>query len=266
MPNTFTYSLKHCKKCNDKAFTLIELLVVIAIIAILAAILFPVFGRARENARRSSCQSNLKQIALGIKQYVQDYDEKMPLSIVSESNSYSPTAYRTIPAGWADAIQPYIKSLQIYQCPSEPNGVQDDLNPSKEDYTDYWYNAALSWNDDTTNPLYNVAVSEAALANPTLTILNGDGGRHATEAYRFGSARFRTTGNSSYGNYQSTYPTWSGSSIMATTFPGGSTRHFEGVNLSFVDGHVKWYRSGGNIYNARATFTQSGNNPTFAIN
>ena len=62
------------------AFTLIELLVVIAIIAILAAILFPVFARARENARRSSCQSNLKQIALGIKQYTQDYDEKFPLA------------------------------------------------------------------------------------------------------------------------------------------------------------------------------------------
>ncbi|RYG53119.1 DUF1559 domain-containing protein, partial [bacterium] len=60
-----------------KAFTLIELLVVIAIIAILAAILFPVFGRARENARRSSCQSNLKQIGLGIMQYTQDYDERI---------------------------------------------------------------------------------------------------------------------------------------------------------------------------------------------
>lgn len=62
-----------------RAFTLIELLVVIAIITLLAAILFPVFARARENARRSSCQSNLKQIGIGIAQYTQDYDEKMPL-------------------------------------------------------------------------------------------------------------------------------------------------------------------------------------------
>lgn len=65
-------------KLSTNAFTLIELLVVIAIIAILSAILFPVFGRARENARRSSCQSNLKQIGLGIMQYVQDYDGYYP--------------------------------------------------------------------------------------------------------------------------------------------------------------------------------------------
>src|SRR5437763_7255396 len=65
---------------RSQGFTLIELLVVIAIIAILAAILFPVFGRARENARRSSCQSNLKQIGLGLAQYTQDYDENYPIS------------------------------------------------------------------------------------------------------------------------------------------------------------------------------------------
>src|SRR6185436_12145569 len=66
-------------------FSLIELLVVIAIIAILAAILFPVFGRARENARRSSCQSNLKQIGLGVAQYLQDYDERLPSGYVDTS-------------------------------------------------------------------------------------------------------------------------------------------------------------------------------------
>mgnify|MGYP001548207113 CR=1 FL=1 len=64
-----------------RAFTLIEMLVVVAIIAVLAAILFPVFARARENARRASCQSNLKQIALGIFMYAQDYDERMPLLV-----------------------------------------------------------------------------------------------------------------------------------------------------------------------------------------
>jgi len=104
---------------HKKAFTLIELLVVIAIIAILAAILFPVFARARENARRSSCQSNLKQIGLGIIQYVQDYDEKLPASELD---------YRTFPADspgtrtpWCQAIFPYTKSTQVYVCPSSTN-------------------------------------------------------------------------------------------------------------------------------------------------
>lgn len=97
------------------AFTLIELLVVIAIIAILAAILFPVFARARENARRSSCQSNLKQIGLGIMQYTQDFDELLP------------QRYYNIPGGyrsWRNQIQPYVKSVQLFQCPSNPKGGQ----------------------------------------------------------------------------------------------------------------------------------------------
>ena len=93
-----------------KAFTLIELLVVIAIIAILAAILFPVFARARENARRSSCQSNLKQMGLGILQYTQDYDETMP-----KGRSWvTATTY----VSWQSAVQPYVKSTQLFKCPS----------------------------------------------------------------------------------------------------------------------------------------------------
>jgi len=97
---------------RHNAFTLIELLVVIAIIAILAAILFPVFARARENARRSSCQSNLKQIGLGILQYAQDYDETLPYS-------------RNIAVPWQLAIQPYVKSTQLMKCPS--NSSEDLL-------------------------------------------------------------------------------------------------------------------------------------------
>ena len=97
-------------KSGTKAFTLIELLVVIAIIAILAAILFPVFARARENARRSSCQSNLKQIGLGILQYTQDNDEIMPIARrwITASTYYS----------WHSAVQPYVKSTQLFKCPS----------------------------------------------------------------------------------------------------------------------------------------------------
>ena len=103
-------------KNQKSAFTLIELLVVIAIIAILAAILFPVFARARENARRSSCQSNLKQIGLGFMQYTQDYDEKFPLRHHDPSSNSSALANST--GAWVQ-LQPYIKSQQVYQCPSE---------------------------------------------------------------------------------------------------------------------------------------------------
>ena len=101
--------MKNITTKERSAFTLIELLVVIAIIAILAAILFPVFARARENARRSSCQSNLKQIGLGIMQYTQDYDEKYPIL----TDFGSPINYT-----WATTTQPYLKSQQIFACPS----------------------------------------------------------------------------------------------------------------------------------------------------
>jgi prepilin-type N-terminal cleavage/methylation domain-containing protein/prepilin-type processing-associated H-X9-DG protein len=92
-------------------FTLIELLVVIAIIAILAAILFPVFARARENARRASCQSNMKQIGLGIAQYTQDYDDKMtPIDRYTSGSG--------VGGAWTNLLQPYVKSTQIFNCPS----------------------------------------------------------------------------------------------------------------------------------------------------
>src|ERR1043165_3748325 len=106
-------------KRQTEGFTLIELLVVIAIIAILAAILFPVFGRARENARRSSCQSNLKQIALGIAQYTQDYDEQLILG------GWTGSVSSTNPCRWYAMLDPYVKSRQIYVCPSK-----NDFAPS----------------------------------------------------------------------------------------------------------------------------------------
>jgi len=93
-----------------RGFTLIELLVVIAIIAILAAILFPVFARAREKARQSSCLSNVKQIALGMLQYAQDYDERLVLAAMY----YASPNYYT----WMYLLQPYVKNIQVFTCPS----------------------------------------------------------------------------------------------------------------------------------------------------
>src|SRR5687768_5682810 len=103
---------------RKSGFTLIELLVVIAIIAILAAILFPVFSRARENARRASCQSNQKQISLGLIQYAQDYDERLPAYDISQQVAPIPSVY------WHVLVQPYINSWQILRCPStiKPKG------------------------------------------------------------------------------------------------------------------------------------------------
>ncbi|GAB4463176.1 MAG: hypothetical protein OHK0029_31360 [Armatimonadaceae bacterium] len=95
-------------KSKSNAFTLIELLVVIAIIAILAAILFAVFAQARAQARKTTCISNLKQLALGTLMYCQDYDEAFPPRFGSASRGNAP---------WAQTIQPYLKNKQIAGCP-----------------------------------------------------------------------------------------------------------------------------------------------------
>jgi prepilin-type N-terminal cleavage/methylation domain-containing protein len=95
-----------------RGFTLIELLVVIAIIAILAAILFPVFARAREQARKASCLSNLRQIGTGLLMYAQDYDETVPPPRIGTEGTLSHF-------GWADLVYPYVKNVKVFDCPSE---------------------------------------------------------------------------------------------------------------------------------------------------
>ena len=200
---------------QNKGFTLIELLVVIAIIAILAAILFPVFARARENARRSSCQSNLKQIGLGMLQYIQDYDEKYPIGRPNDEN-----------LGWANNLQPYLKSRQIFQCPSEPNGP--DLSFGQWGYNDYWVNRNLCPYEG--QGLHSIAELNAS----ALVVLFGDGSKNdntnvangVDDAGRPGYIRERvpqtrvTAENNASINWQN--------------------RHLDGANYAFADGHVKW--------------------------
>jgi prepilin-type N-terminal cleavage/methylation domain-containing protein/prepilin-type processing-associated H-X9-DG protein len=116
-------------KTSRKGFTLIELLVVIAIIAILAAILFPVFAKAREKARQATCESNLKQIGLATLQYNQDYDEAfyphrengVPNPLVSQFPTTQITGNATGRTFWISLLQPYTKSLGLFKCPSNPN-------------------------------------------------------------------------------------------------------------------------------------------------
>src|SRR5688500_12598005 len=115
-------------------FGLIETVVILAIVVILAAILMPVFSRTKCNDRRTACQRNLKLIAYGMKQYIQDYNERYPP--ISLNNTRIGSDH---PFGWADGLQPYLKSVQVLQCPSEPTGPNPD--PTQVGYTDYWYNA-----------------------------------------------------------------------------------------------------------------------------
>jgi prepilin-type N-terminal cleavage/methylation domain-containing protein/prepilin-type processing-associated H-X9-DG protein len=123
-----------------QGFTLIELLVVIAIIAILAAILFPVFARAREKARQTSCLSNTKQLGLGLNMYAQDYDERLPYGYVYVGVNWY---------GWGHALGPYVKNNQLFTCPSVPT-LTLDLNV---------------WNDGTQGGYgYNDALYALALA------------------------------------------------------------------------------------------------------
>jgi prepilin-type N-terminal cleavage/methylation domain-containing protein/prepilin-type processing-associated H-X9-DG protein len=250
-------------KSQRRAFTLIELLVVIAIIAILAAILFPVFARARENARRASCQSNLKQIALGMFMYKQDYDEKLPRN----GGSYYPYYDDGVPYGWGDRLQPYLKSTQILQCPSESNGpvggttaFGDSPVATSKGYDDYFMNTAAS------------GIADASFNSPSLTILLGDSlsGNSANRsdgcAFAYADQSYLSTGSAcaTAQSYVTNFTNLAGTEAS----PG---RHLDGANYAFADGHVKWLKGSiisGTIINGstaigNSLYTTDNGKPTF---
>jgi prepilin-type N-terminal cleavage/methylation domain-containing protein/prepilin-type processing-associated H-X9-DG protein len=186
---------------KTKGFTLIELLVVIAIIAILAAILFPVFARARAKAQQSNCLSNVKQLALGVLMYASDYDSRLP----GPYDAGPPTV------GWHELIVPYVKNSQIYMCPSDPVATGSARYISVQ--ASYGLNLNIQ------------GMRKTGIAQ------FGEG-RMSTEYYAYPAERMMISDIAAPGS-PSFY--WIGGSEgrVADWHNGGS-------NMAYVDGHSKW--------------------------
>jgi prepilin-type N-terminal cleavage/methylation domain-containing protein/prepilin-type processing-associated H-X9-DG protein len=219
-------------RCWASAFTLIELLVVIAIIAILAAILFPVFAQAREKARQASCLSNLKQIGLGIMQYIQDYDELYPLT---RNNTATVSTGGGTWSLWKINTYPYVKNTGIYTCPSGVRTTQGTyILPGGQRLTfaenySYGCNEYICVNGGATPPM---PVSQAQLGQVAVIGLLAD----------------------------ATYPVWNNPSRIVNAnadpslyAPNGAipftpnpawARHSLGSNIMYADGHTKWQSQG----------------------
>ena len=186
-------------------FTLIELLVVIAIIAILAAILFPVFARAREKAMQNTCLSNVKQLMLGLLMYTSDNDQRFPIQYANGGSSPS----------WAEAVQPYIKNDQLWVCP-------DDPNPGK--MANGFPRPSYSLNGSVSCPWYCAPIAQTMISSVASIIALGPMQSASTDSPRLMS------GND-----------W-GYATTHGQFAECWKRHSDGENYGFCDGHAKWYK------------------------
>ena len=214
------YQTRGCRLSKNKGFTLIELLVVIAIISILAAILFPVFQKVRENARRISCASNMRQLGLGFTQYIQDSDETLPGATNGAQggvgqlggwvyiNSFTTNA--STPNGidtTKGSIYSYVQSTQVYVCPDDSLGQQS--------HDSYSMNACL-------------LRSKVAQVFPGKSLAQFDATASWLMLGEETSITSLATGSSDDGFLSINNPL--------------SARHTDGSNAVFLDGHTKWYR------------------------
>lgn len=221
-----------------RAFTLIELLVVIAIIAILAAILFPVFAKAREAARATACKSNLKQLATGISMYVQDYDETMPFN------------YHYVTGGaqlywWEDDIQPYVKNTNLLLCPSKgPHVAWTGSRPTGMGnlVSDYKAYTIVNW---PVNPWMTNANSTNLQGAPMVSCGTGGGCAGKAIASAEDVAGTMLLVDSRIGEI------WNYAVVDACVNAGMSgclppaanePRHNDGFNAAYLDGHVKFVK------------------------
>ncbi len=249
---------------NKSGFTLIELLVVIAIIAILAAILFPVFAQAREKARAITCVSNFQQGALAITMYVQDYDEHM---VPAEYGccSYDPDTGDRL---WPELVQPYMKNTGIYVCPSDPYntpstdladmGYNNNSNAVEKAYAyaitaDFGYNYyylsplnGLPKADSIGNTTAFDGVSLASIVEPANNLMLVDSVWNVVnDAPQGGGNWLIETPSYWYGTGQYWFGGWqidntNSGFVYGETWP----RHFGGMNVAFCDDHVKYQKLG----------------------
>jgi len=224
---------RQAARVRPSAFTLIELLVVIAIIAILAAILFPVFARARDKARQTSCASNMKQWSLALLQYVQDFDETVPVS--GNPNGTFPDGTPVSSVQWYKVIVPYAKNTDIYQCASDPN---EDVAWHLGRHTSYLFNDYTSHWPWGQNPLLPSPDSLANFVAPADTVMMAEG-----YMWDGGPIFAENAGCLITGMPDTSVPdNW-----MANTWPCQTAKtvapfHSGGANFGFADGHVKWYK------------------------